>query len=189
VVAASAVWARDRGSGHDAGSACEHATPIRKVQIAGRSTFVARITNFDIAGTSAPPNRVATYPLYPRYPTALLVGGIGIAARHRLTAPVVLSASYCEGGRVGLFSFVGTKSGPAIPRPAPASVVRRTGSARVTLFWPPPIEGPPDKPKWLLTLYLYKPGLAVVRFAQGGRVIDRLTVKVCRAGGPRLTCT
>ena len=86
-----------------------------------------------------------------------------------------------------MFSFTGTDSGPNIPRPAPASVVRRTGSVRATLYWPPPISSPPDKPKWLLTLYFYKPGLAVLRFAQGDRVIDRLTFKVCVAGDPRLT--
>jgi hypothetical protein len=47
---------------------------------------------------------------------------------------------------------------------------------------------PPDKPQWMLTLYFYKPGLAVVRFTQAARVIDRLTFKVCVAGGPRLAC-
>jgi len=189
-VAASA-WARVE-TGLDSApalpTACAHATPLRKVEIGGKPSYVAQLRNFNIVGLGGQVSRVVTAPLYPRYPTALLVGGIGIQSRHQLTAPVTLTSAYCAGGRVRLFSFTGTDSGPSIPRPASASVVRRTGYPQATLHSPPPISSPPDKPEWLLTLYFYKPGLAVLRFAQGGRVIDDLTFKVCVAGCPRLAC-
>ena len=151
--------------------------------------FIARLTNFDVLGVSGRSGGVATSPLYPRYPSALLTGGFALAAHHRLTAPVILTISYCSGGGVvGLFSFTGRSSGPIIPRPALASVVERAGSPQATLFWPPPISAPPDSLKWLVTAFFYKPGLAVVRFAQRGKVIDRLTLQVCVAGGPYLAC-
>ena len=156
--------------------------------LGGKSQFIARLTNYDIVGIGGQPSRVVTAPLYPRYPAALLAGGIGLEARHKLTTPVTVTASYCAGGRVRLFSFTGKTGGPNIPRPASASVVQRTGYRQATLTWPPPLSSPPDKPQWSLTLYFYKPGLAVLRFAQAGRVIDRLTFKVCVAGGPHLAC-
>jgi hypothetical protein len=188
------AWALDvrGGSGLSVGdrTACTHATPLRKVKGAGstRPYSIARLTSFDVVGVSGPTDVVATDPLYPRYPTALLPGHFGIDAHHALAAPVVLSAFYCSGGAVGLFSFTGTKGGPNLPRPASAAVVRTAGSRQATLFWPPPISAPPDPPSWLVTPFFYKPGLAVVRFAQRGKVIDRLTFRVCVAGGPFLTC-
>jgi hypothetical protein len=189
-VVASAAWAREaRHAGSAASNGCAHATPLRKVVRDGKSVFIARLTNFDVLGIGGRPSQVVTAPLYPRYPAALLVAGIGLEARHRLAAPVTVTASYCTGGRVRLFSFTGHSGGPNLPRPAKASVVRHTGYARATLLWPPPVTSmPPDKPQWMLTLYFYKPGLAVVRFTQAGRVLDRLTFKVCVASGPRLAC-
>lgn len=189
-VVASVVWAREDHSGSQAATAgCDHATPVSKVTRDGKSVFIARLANYDILGIGGQPSRVVTAPLYPRYPAALLVGGIGLEARHKLTAPVTVTASYCAGGRVGLFSFIGRTGGPHIPRPASAPVVQRTGYKQATLTWPPPVTSmPPDKPQWMLTLYFYKPGLAVLRFAQAGREIDHLTFKVCVAGGPHLAC-
>jgi hypothetical protein len=180
------------GSGLSAAdrNACGHATPLRKVKGVGAagSHFIARLRNFDIVGVSGATDVVATAPLYPRYPTSLLTGKFGIQAHHALAAPVVLSAFYCSGGAVGLFSFTGTKGGPNIRRPASAAVVRAAGSRQATLFWPPPISAPPDPPSWLVTSFFYKPGIAVIRFTQRGTVIDRLTFRVCIAGGPNLKC-
>lgn len=172
-------------------TACEHASPLRKVKgVASFGPyFIARLTNFDITGVSGPPERVVTFPLYPRYPSALLTGKIGIEAHHRLTAPVILTAFYCSGGgTVGLFSFTGQTDGPTIPRPASSSVIQAAGSRQATLFWPPPISAPPEPLKWLVYPYFYKPGIAVIRFTQRGKVIDYLTFHVCLAGGPNLTC-
>lgn len=190
-VVVSVAFARDaRENGStDAMAGCAHASPLRKVTRGGKSVFIARLKNYDILGIGGQPSRVVTAPLYPRYPAALLVGGIGLEARHKLTAPVTVTAVYCAGGRVRLFSFISRTGGPVIPRPASAALVQRTGYERATLTWPPPITGmPPDKPRWMLTLYFYKPGLAVLRFAEAGREIDHLTFKVCVAGGPHLAC-
>lgn len=154
---------------------CVHATPVELVK--GRA-FV-HLHNFEITGAAAPVSRVVTSPLYPHYPDALLPGKIGIEARRRLRAPVTLTSFYCrDAAVVRLFSFTGTSS-PALPRPASASAVKRAGSATAVLTWPPPIEAPPDPPKWLVTPFFYKPGLAVIQFAQGEKVIDRLTFLVC----------
>jgi len=159
--------------------ACERATPLQKT--------VARLTHFEITGGAGPGDRVVTSPLWPKFPTALALGKFGVVTARRLKSPVILTAFNCrDGSVVRLFSFVGTKI-PAIPRLSSATVVEHAGSASATLTWPPPISSPPDPPKWLVIPFFYKPGLAVVRFTQQGRVIDRLTFRVCLAR-PDQTC-
>jgi len=43
----------------------------------------------------------------------------------------------------------------------------------------PPVQSLGDPDRWFITPLFSKPGLAVLRFAEGTRVLDRLTVKVC----------
>ena len=160
-------------------AACARATPLQKT--------VARLAHFEITGGAGSGDQVVTAPLWPNFPSALAVGKFGIAPTRRLASPVTLTAFNCrDGSPVRLFSFVGTKT-PTIPRLSPARVVERAGFASVTLTWPPPISSPPDPPKWLVIPFFYNPGLAVVRFTQQGRVIDRLTFRVCVAR-PDQTC-
>lgn len=123
---------------------------------------------------------MATEPLYPSYPRQLLPEKFGLMARVRPDSPVTLTAFNCSDGSI-VRLFADPYHEPDIPRPATAKAVARAGSASVTLRWPPPILAPPDPPKWLVLPLFYKPGLAVVRFAEAGRVVDRLTFRVCIA--------
>jgi len=157
-------------------AACAHATAVVRVR---DRTFV-HLANFEITGAAALADPVATALLTPHYPTAVLPEKFGIEARRKLASPITLSAFNCEDATVvRLSSFTGTDTDVTIPRPASASVVRSVGSTDPILTWPPPIQAPPDPPKWLVTPFFYKPGLAVIRFTQHGKVIDRLTFLVC----------
>jgi hypothetical protein len=153
-------------------AACARTTPVRKA--------IVHLRNFDVYGFGVLTSRVATDPLYPQYPDALLPEKVAIAPRQRRDAPVKITAFYCaDGSVIRLFQPSACHANLDLPRPSPAPAVAKAGVTSVLLVWPPPFQSLGDPDRWFVTPLDYKPGIAVWRFSQGERVLDRLTVRVC----------
>jgi hypothetical protein len=153
-------------------AACADATSVRDA--------IAHLHDFDVWGVGVLTSRFATAPLYPRYPDKLLPGKIGIAPRRRSGEPVTVTAFYCDNkATIRLFQPSRAHPNLDLPRPAPASAVAKAGAASVRLTWPPPMQSLGDPDRWFVTPLFSRPGVAVLRFASGAHVLDRLRVKVC----------
>ena len=153
-------------------AACGRATSVHKA--------IAHLREFDVWGVGVLTSRFATAPLYPDYPSKVLVGKIGIAPHRRSSEPVTVTASYCgDGATIRLFEPSREHANLDLPRPASASEIAKAGAQSVQLTWPPPVRSLGDPDRWFITPLFSKPGVAVLRFTEGKRVLDRLTVNAC----------
>ena len=148
------------------GAACSGASPLR--------SSVVRLNDFDVFGASSRTARDASDPLFPKYPNALLPQKFRLQARHRLTEPLRVTALDCRSGQPVLFYV---KSGLNQPPETPQRF-RHNGVRSVTLSWPPTLTAP-DPPSWFLSPLFYEPGIGVITFSRGDKVIEQLSLRVC----------
>ncbi len=162
-----------------AGSTTEACATASRLQ-----TGFVRLKDFDVFGVSGRSSRVATDPLFPSYPQALLPQKIRLQARQRLTKSLRVTAVDCKSGQSVLFYV---RDNPN-QRPMPVSRFRRNGVRSVRLSWPPPLSAP-DPPSWLLAPLFYEPGIDVLTFSSGATVVEQLSVRVCvPRPGPTAEC-
>ncbi len=143
-----------------------------------------RLKDFDVYGASSRTAKHASDPLFPKYPTALLPQKFRLQARHRLTAPLQVTALDCRSHQPVLFY---AKSGLHQPSETPQRF-RHNGVRSVTLSWPPTLTAP-DPPSWFLTPLFYEPGTGVITFSRAGKVIEQLSLRICiPKSGPSGDC-
>ena len=147
-------------------SACSQASPVTNGYV--------RLTDFDVFGVSSRTTRVATDPLFPRYPSALLPQKFRLQARHPFRGSLQVMAFDCRSGQAVRFYVRDVQN----QRPQPASRFRLSGVRRIRLTWPPPLTAP-DPPGWLVAPLFFRPGIGVVTFSRGHKVIEQLSLRVC----------
>lgn len=178
VAVVTACGGKSQGAPHLAADrdACTRPSPVRNA--------VAHLQNFDVWGVGVVTSRSAISPLYPHYPDKVLVGKIGVAPHQISGRPVTITGFYCDTNHAIRF-FQPSPGHPDldVPQPAPASAISKAGVPSTRLTWPPPIQSLGDPDRWFFVPLFSRPGLAVLRFMQGTKVVDRLTVKVCIGNG------
>jgi hypothetical protein len=143
-----------------------------------------RLKDFDVFGVSSRATGIATDPLFPKYPSALLPQKFRLQARHRLHVALHVTAFDCQSGQAVRFYVKDAQ----YQRPQPASRFQRSGVRSIDLSWPPPLSAP-DPPGWLIAPLFSHPGIGVVTFSRGHKIIEQLTLRICiPKPGPAADC-